>query len=405
MAFAATVALSAQYLSFTCRIMDVEIKNIIFHIPWKLGTQTSASQIRPKRMEQAFKDAGFRVFTISGSGTDRRLLLRQLKRLVKDGERFSFFYGETATIPSLFTGGRRGILRSCLVDFRLYAFVFRKGIPAGLFVRDIYWRFKGFRRTIRPSLRRAAYRAGYLVDFLVYKVFFGTVFVPSFGMIRYLPDWFKPKRFCELPPGIRSANKSQQPEPSCSGPLRLLYAGGIGAHYSMDTLFSVLETTKHEVECSLVVRKNEWQVFVEKRSEGLPDSISVFHSSQDDLISEYQRANICLIFVRPDTYWQFAVPFKLFEYLEYGKPVIASKGTAAGTFVEKYGVGWTIAYEAAALRDLLARLSRDPTDVANCTKRVRDVASLHLWRERALAVESSLRRDSAFPSPPSATEV
>jgi glycosyltransferase involved in cell wall biosynthesis len=104
----------------------------------------------------------------------------------------------------------------------------------------------------------------------------------------------------------------------------------------------------------------------------------------------YTLCHIGLIFVEPSPYWKFAIPYKLFEYLSYGKPIIASKGTAAGDFVQKWNVGWAIPYEAEALIALFAHLSTNYEEIRTCIKNIAVIAADNLWDARILKVRDDL---------------
>ena len=57
--------------------------------------------------------------------------------------------------------------------------------------------------------------------------------------------------------------------------------------------------------------------------------------------------------LKTQEYWAFASPVKLYEYIGYKKPIIASKGTLSGQFVESNAIGWSIDYSDNALVTLL----------------------------------------------------
>ena len=71
-------------------------------------------------------------------------------------------------------------------------------------------------------------------------------------------------------------------------------------------------------------------------------------------------ADIFSIFVKPQEYREFAAPVKLYEYLGYHKPIIASQGTLASTFVQSNGISWTLPYFEKELNCLFDKLIEIP---------------------------------------------
>ena len=67
----------------------------------------------------------------------------------------------------------------------------------------------------------------------------------------------------------------------------------------------------------------------------------------------YRRADLCSLFCEYSLYREFAMPIKLFEYMEKEKPIIATINTAAGDFVTENDIGWAIDYDEDMLEKLL----------------------------------------------------
>ena len=97
------------------------------------------------------------------------------------------------------------------------------------------------------------------------------------------------------------------------------------------------------------------------------------HRSGDGLSGLYEDAHLGVLFMEPVEYRDFVLPFKLFEYLGRGKPIVATAGTLVGDFVAEHGIGWAIPYRAESLAELLDRLSEDPKELQEMQDRVRDL--------------------------------
>lgn len=118
------------------------MKRMIFHIPMKIDrNRASASQIRPMKMIEAFKECGYEVVVVEGYGKERKRQIKEIKSNILKGVKYDFLYSESSTMPTLLTEKNHLPLYPFL-DFSFFAFCKKHGIKIGLFYRDIYWVFK-----------------------------------------------------------------------------------------------------------------------------------------------------------------------------------------------------------------------------------------------------------------------
>ena len=95
---------------------------------------------------------------------------------------------------------------------------------------------------------------------------------------------------------------------------------------------------------------------------------------------------MCLAFFEQDEYRSMAMPIKIFEYLSYLIPIITTKGTAAGEFVEKNNIGWNISYDETEIKELLIELNDNFSIVIEKHKNAARIISENTWEMRALKV-------------------
>ncbi len=173
------------------------------------------------------------------------------------------------------------------------------------------------------------------------------------AMARHVP-WIEQDRFAALPPGCADGVPPRRP----GARLRLLYVGGLGEHYRMHALVRALHDLP-QVELVICTRATEWDA---KRHEyPLPaaGNVRVEHRSGEQLVELFEQADVGVICIEPQPYWEFAAPLKLYEYLGVERPVIASEGTLAGDFTTSEGIGWSVPYDASQIAALLSRLAAD----------------------------------------------
>ena len=145
---------------------------------------------------------------------------------------------------------------------------------------------------------------------------------------------------------------------------------------------------------TICTRPDQWEAAGDQYAdlvEAAGDRIEVVHRSGEELTALYERADLCVLFVEPDPYREFASPVKLYEYLGRGKPVIASQGTLAAEVVGAAGAGWTLPYDATVLSGLLRRLLQHPQEVAEAAGRARQARQEHTWLSRARTVAQDMQ--------------
>ena len=124
----------------------------------------------------------------------------------------------------------------------------------------------------------------------------------------------------------------------------------------------------------------------------------VVHRSGAELEPLYRRADLGVLFTEPNPYWDFAVPYKLYEYLAHELPVIAVRGTQTGRLVEEMGIGWVLDYDAGALSDLLRRLRQAPGEIEAVRRRMCQVVPSQTWQARARQVAEELAGSPGVPA-------
>lgn len=364
--------------------------NIIFHHPLPLNPQaTSASGIRPLRMLKAFKDLGHQVDVIAGNSKQRKKAINSIKKRVKLGEKYHLVYSESSTMPTILTDKHHLPLHPRL-DFNFFKFCKKNNIPIGLFYRDIYWAFEEYGTHLNP-IKKTFAKLSYKYDLLNYNKYLTKLYLPSYKMGKYIP-FVSRDILATLPPAHDVSNIEYKEETNfnSSKPLKVFYVGGMSDHYQMHTLFNVVKK-RTDIELVVCTRSSEWlSVKSEYPDISDSDNINVVHESGEGMRELMINSDITSIFVKPQEYREFAVPVKLFEYLGYRKPIIATQGTLAGAFVAENNIGWTIPYDEQSLNKLFDSLILEPNKYAIKRQNMADVASKHTWQARAKQVIQEL---------------
>lgn len=357
---------------------------MVFHAPYALvENAASASRIRPVKMRQAFKDLGYEVFDLTGGVQERRQKIRQLKRKILAGWRPEFCYSEGATIPNMASTPKKWDC-SLTLEPRIFALMYRYGIPTGTFYRDIYWA-KSAQSLGGTSLAARAMIPLYRFDLAVYRYYGVHLFVPSLQMSEEIPGQMV--SISALPPGCDLVD-TQTPDI-----FSLLYVGGLSVHYSLTALAQA--TFKAQVPFTLCTRKKEWEASKHLFSADVLNHLKIMHAKTNELSEVYDQTSVGVLVIEPNAYRNFAVPFKLYEYIGHGKPILVSSGTHAAQIVSTLGVGWVVENDTAKIQDLLQYLRANPQEVEQVAKRVREVRNQESWQARAAQAARVLKNKRA----------
>ena len=359
-------------------------RRCIFHIPNHIDpTRASASQIRPMKMIEAFKKIGYQVDVVQGYGRERKQAIKEIKNRIKNGIKYDFLYAESSTMPTLLTE-KNHMPTYPFLDYGFFSFVRQHGIKIGLFYRDIYWKFDEYKRNVKGLYYLAAIFM-YQYDLKMYKKLVNKLYLPTKQMYEYIRDEIPYNIVDILPPGCERKLVKKSNE----GNITLLYVGGIGKQYRLHKILEAVSKMKN-ITLLLCCRETEWEQEKKEYEQYLSDNIEIHHKSGEALEALYKRADIGMVYFEPDLYREFAMPYKVFEYLGHGIPVIASSHTAVGKFIKQENIGWTIQYDAHNLESLLQILGESSDDILQKSMCCIEAIEKHTWEERARKVQRDL---------------
>lgn len=355
--------------------------SMIFHTSYKLNPDSiSASAIRPIRMLQGFKDAGYDVFDLTGTSRERKRKFKDLKYKLAQGVKFDFMYSESATIPPMV--GDPSHFPHLFLDRNIFRTVSKFGVPSGVFYRDVYWAFDEYvERVGRPIA--TAMKQMYDAELRLYNRYMDVVYVPSLEMAEYTPQLVRPK-VVPLPPGGDIIDTDIDHDH-----LEIFYIGGIGGHYRLHNLMKAVKAVP-EMHFTLCTGKAGWNVKKHEYPEADSPNIDIVHKSGDDRDPLYGKADICYIAMEPEPYGAFAVPVKQYEYVGRGKPVIAMKGTLVAKFVEDNQIGWVTDNSPQSLQELLEHLKENRDEVERARQNILKLREVNTWQDRVNQVATEL---------------
>lgn len=364
------------------------MKKCIFHIPNSLEGNYG-SHVRPQKMMQAFKDIGYDVDVVMGYGKERKQSIKKIKKNIRAGMKYDFMYSESSTMPTLLTEKNHLPLYP-LLDFSFFRFCKKNGIRIGLFYRDIYWKFPIYKESVR-GWKRVFAIIMYQYDLICYARLLDVFYLPNKKMLDYIDNIKLKNMFSTLPPALDKNsfcmdNKSLH---NSAKKIHIFYVGGIGPEYRFHILLEIVRKLPN-YRLTVCCREREWKIVSNEYEKYLNDRIEIIHKSGSELEAYFKEADICSAFFKGSLYRQFAMPIKLFEYMEKDKPIIATKGTAVGEFVQEHEIGWSIEYDKDKLEQLLLTISENPQLIDEKKRNIEKIAPSHTWQARASKVMTDL---------------
>lgn len=347
-------------------------------MPYEWGNLEAGSRVRPYKIYHAFIEAGYEVLLLSGRVSDRWKIFRRLVRS-RSIKTYDFCYSEPPTWPV-----------HPLVDYAMYLYLRRHRIPIGVYYRDAYWRFTGYSQ--RRWLEKLLFLARYRQDLFMFDRLAAAMFFPS----ATFSDLFDLRcKKVVLPPGgeVKETPSGSQ---SQGRPPTGIYVGGISKRYGLGILLNAFGQANSKVRVNLIMVCHR-DAFEEQASEIAPflgqDWLSVHHVSGPALDEIYRDADFGIVPLEVDDYNTLAMPVKLFEYLSFQLPVIATNCWETARFVTENKIGLVCEATPASLGDAVLSLISDRGcyDEFRANSR-RALIERNLWVHRVKTIADTLSR-------------
>jgi len=336
-------------------------KDILYITFVDFNEQKSGSSVRPKKIYDAFLEEGYKITLLTG--LQNRKLERwknclEFYKSIKKGN-FDFCYVEPPAGP---------IFNLC--DHLLLLYISKiKKIPIGIFYRDAYWKFadwyqlKGIKRFIINTMHKFDWR---IIKKTCEKVYFPT---------KTMGDLFDFKEKEALPPGCELLSVDD----NINKNVEIVYVGGVSEEYGGKLLLETLDKVNKDKKMilHLVCRKEEVSKLGEYKNRPW---LNIYHVSGNELKEVYSKANLAIIPRKIDFYMDFSMPVKLFEYISYELPIIATRCKEVAKFIEDNNIGLVTDDNVESLYEALMKVNVD--DILEYNKNVKIAKKNNTWNER-----------------------
>ena len=270
-------------------------------------------------------------------------------------------------------------------DYLLLKKLHRKKIPTGYFYRDFYRKFpdlfpkrKGFYNSLKEIyldyMQKKTDRALKNVD-IVYFPSNEATSLFEYNDMRMLP-----------PAGENHIDYDKVLNHTC------IYVGGISKLYGFEILiesFKILYSRNNDFRLILICRKDEW--------DNIDDEIKgycwleVHHASGDELEQYYRKSSIALMPKIKNAYNDLAISVKLYEYMSYGLPVIATSNRATEAVICEGNIGVISKQNPIDFADAIECLANNTGEYYRIKKNVEtSLLNYNLWKHRVNTIVNDL---------------
>lgn len=351
-------------------------RKVILHVPYDWGKLESGSRVIPYKIYNAFLEAGYEVFLLSGKVTDR---WQRFKTLIKSREaaQSAFCFSVPSSYPV-----------HPFLDYAIYIYLRLKGIPIGVDYTDAYWKFQDYFR--KRGLRKLTLILRYKIDLFIFNRVASAIFFQSQSFSELFD--IKCKKVIFLPGGEVKERPYRQKagRQSFTG----IYVGGISKRYGLSILlnaFNQVNKTKR-VNLIIVCRKDE---FREEAHEFAPflgkEWLSVHHVSGHGLDAVYRQVDFAIIPLEADEYNNMIMNVKLFEYLSFQLPMVVTNCREVAKFVTENKIGLVCEDNPESLaKAILTLASSEELYNSFSLNAYNTLVSRNLWVHRIETIEETL---------------
>ena len=335
--------------------------NILYVTFVDFEEQKSGSSVRPKKIYDAFLQEGYDIKLLTGLQNRKLERWKNCFSFYKSikKEKYDFCYVEPPAGP---------IFNLC--DHLLLLYISKiKKTPVGLFYRDAYWKFADWYNLSR--IKRVVINTMHKFDWYIIKKTCKRVFFPT----NTMADLFNFNDKEALPPGCELIQVNSKDK----NDLELVYVGGVSEQYGGKMLLEALEKVnkQRKMTLHLVCRKAELSQIKEYIDKPW---LKLYHASGKELSEIYSKANLAIIPRKIDFYMDFAMPVKLFEYISYELPIVATRCKEVAKFIEDNEIGIVIDDNIDSIYEALIKI--DMKTILEYTENVRLTKENNTWNKR-----------------------
>lgn len=341
------------------------------------GNMDSGSGVRPVMMYKAFESLGVEIKLLECQQNKRKERKQKVQKIMKwlDTNTPDFCYVEPATGPFF-----------NWIDLTLLKKLHKKGVPVGYYYRDVFWKFP--KHWGEDGIRKLVLTVMHKRDLLYFERYCDVMYFSGSGGEKALGcNGFKKVEY--LPPGgndspIENLNFDAN---------TLIYIGGTSTAYGGLKLIEAVKKCNDKGNSIKLIFVTPPDNELDSRYDKY-NWLEIVHTfDRTEIENLYKKATFAVIPFKKEPYMDIAIPIKLYEYIGFGMPIIATNCHDIVHTINEFDCGVICNDDVDSLADCIESTMSD-YDLYALKKNNSIVASYrNRWTDRAEKVIKDLTKN------------
>ncbi len=346
--------------------------NILIVVSLSMHKQNGASNIRPAKIIEAFKQTTHNIDIIE-SPTRKTQRLNIIKNILKNvflKKKYDICYFEPSSYPIQ------------KMEKQLIKWLKIRETWISYFHRDMYWRYE-IGADLKSNRKFEKHKAKQECNLQFLENNIDLLFTPTELYAEKLNSILKT---VALPPA-GNLNKIEYSPEKRKG---VIYVGGVSERYGTKLLLQSFEEINKKCNIPLIIvcRENS-ELFKNYLNNSW---LTIEHLDNSQIEKLYSKHKFGIIPINKMPYHEFAMPFKLLEYASYGLPIAVSDNYEQVKLVEKNQIGINIGESVESFTENIIKLYENTKLLNkyhnNSTKFIKHNG---LWRHRVATIIKQYR--------------
>lgn len=352
-------------------------KSVLYITFTDFGDVSSGSGVRPYRVYHTFVNMGYDVKLLEGQQNlfkKRREKVTEISKWL-DSNLVDFCYIELPTGP---------LFNRC--DTQLIKKIHNKGIPIGIFYRDIYWKYPDWAWPDMNFVKKQMLIHMHERDLKLFSQNCDYFYMPSKECLEVLPQ----NIFAHtdtLPPGCVVAKQVRTEMKK-----KVFYVGATRSADGVDDALEALDKLNREgnrIELFLITKKSELD-YLQRQDLLSADWLTVAEGSGEELNQYYEQCDLGILPRKRHFYMDMAISVKSFEFISHNLPILTTDVPAMARFVTENKCGIICKDNPESIKEALLRYYSDENAFKEMKRRTYEAAVNNTWEKRIEKISTDL---------------
>ena len=269
------------------------------------------------------------------------------------------------------------------IDLLFLILCYINNIPIAVFVRDVHQLYKNQCKV--NSVKTIILFYGWKIAVNIYCSIADILYFPTKEMSAYIH--FHTKKL--MPPGGILRENIKQAISNKKEKI-IIYIGGNEPFYGIDIFVEAMKlvTKKHSDAVCYIISKGDFSYLGEARGEKW---LHIQQANFNEIDKIMSKAYLAVSPLRKNGYGGITIALKMYDYMSYGKPIIATSCPPQERFIQENKCGILVEDTSASMADGICYLLDNPKLNTELGKNGLDALKKHhLWKHRAEQIISDL---------------